>query len=119
MARSFARCLTARRVACRNARRESDLEQPLLDDGKGSEHASNSTPQNGHARSEVSEATESEVEAAAPVRTSQSVWQDPVLPATVAAILCLWVLKLVQQGYVDGKVMPLCTKCTALFRCPR
>ena len=24
------------------------------------------------------------------------------MPATLAAVLCLWVLKLVQQGYVDG-----------------
>ena len=27
---------------------------------------------------------------------------DAYMPATLAAILCLWVLKLTQQGYLDG-----------------
>ena len=96
-------CTTGRcgGMACRHAARESDLEQPLLDGGSKSD-LSSSTAQNGHARSEASEAAESELEAAAPARAAPSVWRDPVLPATLAAVLCLWVLKLVQQGYVDG-----------------
>lgn len=87
----------------------SDLEQPLLEEDEKDEAASNSTAQigqNGHACSEASETAGGEAEAApAPGGVSaQSVWRDPVLPATVAAVLCLWVLKLVQQGYVDGKL---------------
>ena len=94
---------------CRDARRESDLEQPLLEEDEKDEAASYSAAQtgrNGHARSEASETAGCEAEAA-PARggvSTQSVWRDPVLPATVAAVLCLWVLKLVQQGYVDGKL---------------
>ncbi|CAL5218517.1 g204 [Coccomyxa viridis] len=85
-----------------DAARVSDLEQPLLDNGSKSDRVPGSAAQNGHARSEASEAAGSELEAAAPARAVPSVWRDPVLPATVAAVLCLWVLKLVQQGYVDG-----------------
>ena len=89
-------------MACRDAARESDLEQPLLEDDSRSNNVSGSAAQNGHARSEASEAAESEPKAAAPARAVPSVWRDPVLPATLAAVLCLWALKLVQQGYVDG-----------------
>lgn len=92
-------------MTCRDAARVSDLEQPLLDNGSKSDRVPGSAAQNGHARSEASEAAGSELEAAAPARAVPSVWRDPVLPATVAAVLCLWVLKLVQQGYVDG-VLP-------------
>ena len=94
--------LDRRDVACRDAARESDLEQPLLEDDSKSNSVSGSAAQNGHARSEASEAADSELEAAAPARAVPSVWRDPVLPATLAAVLCLWALKLVQQGYVDG-----------------
>ena len=50
------------------------------------------------------------LDAAAPARAAPSVWRDPVVPATLAAVLCLWVLKLVQQGYVDG-VNPILLSC--------
>ncbi len=83
----------------------SDLEQPLLEDGSKSDHVSGSAAQNGHAMSEASDAAGSELDAAAPARAAPSVWRDPVLPATVAAVLCLWALKLVQQGYVDGALL--------------
>ena len=92
----------------RNRQHEGDLEQPLLQGAEKKEGASDSAAQNGHARSEISEAAGSEAEAAAaPSSRAQSVWRDPVVPATLAAVLCLWVLKLVQQGYVDGADTPL------------
>lgn len=102
-------------MACRDAARESDLEQPLLEDGAKSSQVSSSAAQNGHARSEASEAAESELEAAAPARAVPSVWRDPVLPATVAAVLCLWALKLVQQGYVDGAFLFLIKQTSRVF----
>lgn len=34
---------------------------------------------------------------------SKGDWWDAGMQATLAAVLCLWALKLVQQGYVDGK----------------
>lgn len=96
-------------ACCRRAQTETDLEQALLEDGDKSDQVSSSTAQNGHARSEASEAMGSELEVASSANgangansAAQSVWRDPVLPATLAAVLCLWVLKLVQQGYVDG-----------------
>ena len=91
----------------RNRQHEGDLEQPLLQGAEKKEGAADSAAQNGHARSEVSEAAGSEADAAAPPSSrAQSVWRDPVVPATLAAVLCLWVLKLVQQGYVDGSDPP-------------
>lgn len=33
-------------------------------------------------------------------------WWDASIQATLAAVLCLWALKLVQQGYVDGERSP-------------
>ena len=58
--------------------RESDFEQPLLDDGKGSNYRSYCTAQNGHAWSEVLEAAYSVLEAAALGTTGLSMWQDPL-----------------------------------------
>ena len=101
-------------MACRDVARESDLEQPLLEGGSKSDMPS-SAAQNGHAQSEASEAAESELEAAAPARAAPSVWRDPVLPATLAAVLCLWVLKLVQQGYVDGAFRSLPHGCCSTW----
>ena len=34
-------------------------------------------------------------------------WWDSTVPATLAAVLCLWALKLVQQGFVDGVQNPV------------
>ncbi|KAK9915918.1 hypothetical protein WJX75_005971 [Coccomyxa subellipsoidea] len=66
---------------------ESDLEQPLL-------------PQSPTAVEPIKEVPE----AAAPEELGQSAfsWWDASMQATLAAVLCLWALKLVQQGYVDG-----------------
>ena len=67
---------------------ESDLEQPLL-------------PQSPTAVEPIKEVPE----AAAPEELGQSAfsWWDASMQATLAAVLCLWALKLVQQGYVDGE----------------
>ncbi len=45
-------------MTCRDAARVSDLEQPLLDGGSKSDRVPGSAAQNGHARSEASEAAE-------------------------------------------------------------
>ena len=104
------RCLISR-CLYRNKQHEGDLEQPLLERARKREGGSDTAAQNGHARSEISDAAGSEVDAAAlPGSSMQSVWRDPVVPATLAAVLCLWVLKLVQQGYVDG-VNPILLSC--------
>ncbi|BDA44398.1 SPX domain-containing membrane protein At4g11810 [Coccomyxa sp. Obi] len=65
---------------------EPDLERPLLQQNGSSSSGPVETIK------EVSEEAEEE----------QQSWWDAGMQATLAAVLCLWALKLVQQGYVDG-----------------
>jgi hypothetical protein len=96
----------------------SDVEQPLLHDGdqkeqqdeingiaaaavkelrgKHGEHELADIPEGGASVEGGEEGTP-----AARQGWAQRWWCSTV-PATLAAVLCLWALKLVQQGYVDG-----------------
>ena len=69
---------------------EPDLERPLLQQD-GCSSAGPVTP----IKEEASEKAEEEGQSAP--------WWDAGMQATLAAVLCLWALKLVQQGYVDGE----------------
>ena len=80
-------CRQRRRQRLLTAAAEPDLEQPLL-------------LRNGS--STVVEPIKEVPEAASHEGGAFS-WWDASMQATLAAVLCLWALKLVQQGYVDGE----------------
>ncbi len=69
---------------------EPDLERPLLQ-------------QNGSSSAGAVEPIKEVLEEAEEEQQSKGDWWDAGMQATLAAVLCLWALKLVQQGYVDGK----------------
>ena len=92
----------------RNRQHEGDLEQPLLQGAEKKEGASDSAAQNGHAgqRSLKLQGPKRRLPQR-PTAGRRACGGILSCPATLAAVLCLWVLKLVQQGYVDGADTPL------------
>ncbi len=76
---------------------EPDLEQPLLQDSVQSAVRPVEPIKEASEEASTEEAGDEE-----PGQSAFS-WWDASMQATLAAVLCLWALKLVQQGYVDGE----------------
>jgi hypothetical protein len=103
------------------------LEAPLLESSEAPTVAASATAeeprdcalQNGSASADGGggdAAAEKPLAAAGKLPGSR--WWDAGMQATLATVLCLWALKLVQQGYVDGVPLmdPCClTKPTAIL----
>lgn len=88
-------------LCCRQRRRqqqaaaagEPDLERPLLQQNGSPSAAGSVEP----IKEAIAEDTQEQADS----------WWDASMQATLAAVLCLWALKLVQQGYVDGELLSI------------